>query len=128
MKVPSLFAGLRTVALSVCAVLAAGNAVVAQGTEARAIMLRLVDGVVTGDAVEGTGRRAVVRVEQGETVELHWRSDAATELHLHGYNVAVKAGGGDAVMRFTAAATGRFPVEAHALGDKTVLYLEVHPR
>ena len=55
--------------------------------------------------------------------------DRATALHLHGYGVETRATvDGGAVMTFVAGATGRFPIEARDLGDRTVLYVEVLPR
>jgi len=76
----------------------------------------------------------VVRVKQGQTVELRWSSDEAVELHLHGYDIVAKPKpGAPAVMRFKAHATGRYPVTAHGHGhgdghaENTMLYLEVHP-
>lgn len=76
----------------------------------------------------------VVRVTEGQIVELRWSSDTATELHLHGYDVVARPKpGAPAVMRFKAHATGRYPVtvHGHAHGgghtEKTMLYLEVHP-
>ncbi len=76
----------------------------------------------------------VVRVKEGQTVELRWSTDEAVELHLHGYDVVAKAKpGASAVMRFKAHATGRYPVTIHGHShgsghsEKTLLYLEVHP-
>ncbi len=78
----------------------------------------------------------VVRVKEGEAVDLYWVTDETVELHLHGYDIEVKAKpGAPAAMSFKAHATGRFPVTAHGFGDhhggghseKTLLYLEVHP-
>ena len=101
----------------------------AAAQDTRVVELRLADGVVTGAEVESAGRRPVLRVRQGDTVELRWTTDQATELHLHGYDVEVHTtAGGAAVMTFAARAAGRFPIEAHDLGDKTVLYVEVLPR
>ena len=109
------------------AVFGAGTS--AQDATTLVLVLRLADGEVTGDEVEGRGRRAVVRVRQGDSVELRWTSDTATELHLHGYDREAHATvDGEAVISFVADATGRFPIEAHGLGDRTVLYVEVLPR
>ncbi len=76
----------------------------------------------------------VVRVKEGQTVELRLSTDEAVELHLHGYDVVAKAKpGASAVMRFKAHATGRYPVTIHGhshgsgRSEKTLLYLEVHP-
>lgn len=76
----------------------------------------------------------VVRVTEGQIVELILSSDEAVELHLHGYDVVAKAKpGAPAVMGFSAHATGRYPVTMHGHShggthsEKTLLYLEVHP-
>jgi FtsP/CotA-like multicopper oxidase with cupredoxin domain len=72
-----------------------------------------------------------VRVAKGDAVELRWTSDRAVELHLHGYDVQVRAGPeSPKVMRFEAHATGRFPVEIHGSSGRhtTLVYVEVHPR
>lgn len=73
----------------------------------------------------------VVRVTQGQAVELVWTSDEATEVHLHGYDIELKLRPDQpAVMALTAHATGRFPVTRHGSGEhthETLLYLEVYP-
>jgi hypothetical protein len=72
-----------------------------------------------------------VRVTKGDTVELRWSSDRAIDLHLHGYDVEVRAApDAPQVMRFEARATGRFPVEIHGSSGRhtTLIYVEVHPR
>ncbi|MFC1684038.1 hypothetical protein ACFL0R_01005 [Pseudomonadota bacterium] len=75
----------------------------------------------------------VIRVIQGQVVELVWLSDEATELHLHGYDVEIQVKPGQhAVMALAAHATGRFPITSHgfganANGHQTLLYLEVYP-
>jgi hypothetical protein len=74
----------------------------------------------------------VVRVRQGDDVTLRWSTDAPLTIHLHGYDLEQKlAPGPAAAMRFTARATGRFPIEVHTHhsgSDRTLGYLEVHPR
>ena len=72
-----------------------------------------------------------VRVVKGDTVELRWTSDRPVELHLHGYDLQVRANpDAPQVMRFEARATGRFPVETHGSSGRhaTLIYVEVHPR
>ena len=72
-----------------------------------------------------------VRVVKGDTVELRWTSDRAVELHLHGYDLQVRATpDAPQVMRFEARATGRFSVEIHGSSGRhaTLIYVEVHPR
>ncbi len=76
----------------------------------------------------------VVRVTQGDNLELVWSTDEAVSLHLHGYDIEVKLEPEEpTVMAFRAHATGRFPVTSHGFGDDhhghdTLLYLEVYPR
>jgi hypothetical protein len=71
----------------------------------------------------------LVRVRQGEEVILKWRADQAVVLHLHGYDIEAKVSPATwTEMRFTAAATGRFPIELHAQTHATIAHLEVHPR
>jgi hypothetical protein len=74
----------------------------------------------------------VVTVRQGDDVTLRWTTDQRMTIHLHGYDLEKTLAPGPPVsMRFTARATGRFPIEIHAHGQETeqVLgYLEVHPR
>ena len=74
----------------------------------------------------------VVRVRQGDEVTLRWSTDTALTIHLHGYDLEQKLAPGPAVsVRFTAKATGRFPIEVHTHrsgGDRTLGYLEVLPR
>ncbi|TMH01136.1 MAG: hypothetical protein E6H67_17810 [Betaproteobacteria bacterium] len=86
------------------------------------------------------GGASTLRVVQGDRIELRWTSDEVATLHLHGYEVeATVAPGAPATMVFEAYATGRFPIVAHGFGksggstttpqrEKTLLYLEVHPR
>ena len=75
---------------------------------------------------------SVVRVLQGDLVILRWTTDRAVELHLHGYDVSVRATpAAPAEMRLEAHATGRFAVAAHDEArdvERTILHLEVHPR
>jgi hypothetical protein len=83
------------------------------------------------------GGQNVIRVAQGDTVELEFTDDEAAELHLHGYDRLVTLQPGrPAVLRIEATIAGRFPLEAHAVGTgggrrhmhSVVLYLEVLPR
>jgi hypothetical protein len=83
------------------------------------------------------GGQNVIRVAQGDTVELEFTGDEAAELHLHGYDRLLKLQPGlPAVLRIEARIAGRFPLEAHAFGagggrrhtQNVVLYLEVLPR
>jgi hypothetical protein len=76
----------------------------------------------------------VIRVSEGETVEIRWTTDAPAEVHLHGYDIEIQvAPGAAATMTFKAFATGRFPITLHGSGGHghaygTLLYLEVLPR
>jgi len=75
----------------------------------------------------------VIRVRQGDDVTLRWTSDRALTIHLHGYDIEkqVPSAGEPTIMRFTARATGRFPIEVHGAShgpEKVLGYLEVHPR
>ena len=77
----------------------------------------------------------VIRVTQGEIVELVWHVDEPASLHLHGYDIEFEVAPDEpTVIRLTAHATGRFPVTSHGFGGghdhghATLLYLEVYPR
>jgi hypothetical protein len=71
----------------------------------------------------------LVRVRQGEEVILKWRADQAVALHLHGYDIEANVSPATwTEMRFTANATGRFPIELHTQTHATIAHLEVHPR
>ena len=76
----------------------------------------------------------VIRLTQGQRVEIVWITDEAVELHMHGYDIRVEISpDGPATMTFTAHATGRFPVTSHGFGDEhghghvTLAYIEIHP-
>ncbi|MGH8496562.1 MAG: hypothetical protein ACREVN_10560 [Gammaproteobacteria bacterium] len=74
----------------------------------------------------------VVRVTQGDRLELVWTTDETVQLHLHGYDIELEVTPDvPAVMSLTAHATGRFPVTSHGFGGghghDTLLYLEVYP-
>jgi hypothetical protein len=82
---------------------------------------------------------SVIRVSQGDPVEIVLTSDEAAELHLHGYDLKLSlAPNVPGTMRFTAKIAGRFPLEAHRFGavsssrrhrsEGPLLYIEVHPR
>jgi len=78
-----------------------------------------------------TGGQDTIRVQQGDTVVLRWHSDRAIVLHLHGYEIETRvAPGAVAETRFTARATGRFPIHLHAgqaRPEAVLAYLEVYP-
>jgi len=75
-----------------------------------------------------------LRVTQGDSIELVWKSDEAGSLHLHGYDIEFEVTPDEnATVTFTAHATGRFPVTSHGFGGdhghghEAMLYLEVYP-
>lgn len=69
----------------------------------------------------------VLRVTRGDTVRLLVTSDAADELHLHGYDLHLDLEAGTtAELTFTAEHAGRFEYELHKR-HQTVGALEVYP-
>lgn len=107
-------------------VLAVGLAFVATGgvlAEPRLFELALEDGRLSES-------QRLLRVRQGDEVTLKWTTDRPFTLHVHGYDLEAKLVLQMAVeLRFTARATGRFPLEIHGPGtERTVGHLEVHPR
>lgn len=93
--------------------------------ETRTFDLSIRNGQLPADA-------RVIRVRQVDDVTLRWTADAALTVHLHGYDIeATPVPGTPRSMRFTARATGRFPIEVHAagrVGERTIGHFEVHPR
>jgi hypothetical protein len=70
----------------------------------------------------------VIKVHQGDDVILHLTSDAADELHLHGYDLHAKTRPGETVtLQFNATRTGRFGYELHH-ANAELGALEVYPR
>jgi hypothetical protein len=80
---------------------------------------------------ELSGGPETIRVHQGDTVVLHWRSDRPAVAHLHGYDIETRIMPGTvAETRFQARAAGRFPVHLHAgsgSSESVLVYLEVYP-
>jgi len=79
----------------------------------------------------------VIRVEEGDRVELRIAADEDGELHLHGYDVVIELRAGEmSVAVFDAQVAGRFPVSSHGFGSsadrehgqEALFYLEVYPR
>jgi hypothetical protein len=80
----------------------------------------------------------LIRVSQGDVVRLRWASDRPLDLHLHGYDIERHVEpGATAELRFTAYATGRFPIHVHeqqgrigARGheEEALVMIEVYPR
>ncbi len=91
---------------------------------------RVVDLVVRGGVLPADDR--VIRVRQGDDVTLRLTTDRALAIHLHGYDIEKDIRpGSPSIVRFTARATGRFPIEVHGVTggrEHTLGYLEVHPR
>ncbi|MGY1740620.1 MULTISPECIES: hypothetical protein [unclassified Blastococcus] len=84
----------------------------------RQLAVEVAGGAVSGD----TGR---VPVDLGEQVTLAVTSDAADELHLHGYDLTAELQpGAQAVLTFTADISGVFEVELHEAGT-VLLSLQV---
>ena len=98
----------------------ASNAVAAE----RILDLTIVKGRLSGGS-------DTIRVQQGDNVVLRWHSDRPIVLHLHGYEIETRVvPGAVAETRFTARATGRFPVHVHAgqaRSEAVLAYLEVYP-
>jgi hypothetical protein len=73
-----------------------------------------------------------VRVLQGDTLVLELRSDAALDVHLHGYDVALSLKPDTpGSLQLVAHTLGRFPLAPHGKGHHhgpALLYLEVVPR
>jgi len=77
----------------------------------------------------------LLRVSQGDRVELEVSSDEAAELHLHGYDKLMSVvPGKPGTLRIEANIAGRFALEAHSFGSAgkpmhlVLFYLEVLPR
>jgi hypothetical protein len=79
----------------------------------------------------------LIRIRQGDVVQLRWTSDRAITIHLHGYDLErTVVPGAVSEMTFTANATGRFPVEVHkgdgqgghSHGEAPLVRVEVYPR
>jgi hypothetical protein len=65
-----------------------------------------------------TGADDLIRVRQGQQVELRWLADEPASIHLHGYDIRASLKPGvPVVWNFEANATGFFPIEAHGFGS-----------
>jgi hypothetical protein len=90
----------------------------AEATGGRRLAVEIRGGQVSGD----TGR---VPVELGDQVTLTVTSDAADELHLHGYDLEAELAPGEpATLSFTADIPGVFEAELHEAGT-VLLSLQV---
>lgn len=118
-----------------CFLLATLWCVSAEGVEAQAAELTF-NLRIEGGHVPASMR--LVRVTEGDVVRLRWSVDRPVVLHLHGYDIEKRIEPGVVgEMTFTARATGRFPLHAHAIradasgqrhDDAPLLYVEVYPR
>jgi hypothetical protein len=80
----------------------------------------------------------LIRVKQRDVVKLRWDTDQPLTLHLHGYDIEQKVEAGTiAEMKFTARATGRFPVHLHDARERAgspshheppLVLIEVYPQ
>jgi hypothetical protein len=81
----------------------------------------------------------VIRVTEGDSVEIVLTGDEQAELHLHGYDIMLSLTPNvPGKIAFNAKIGGRFPLEAHRFGSgahtsnyhagRPLLYVEVHPR
>jgi len=79
-----------------------------------------------------TAEPRVLAVRQNDQVVVRVSSDKPVQIHLHGYDIER-----DVVpnvvtsLRFSATATGRFPIEIHSrepVKQRPLAYLEVRPR
>ena len=75
-----------------------------------------------------------IRVTQGDTVRLVWKSDETAKLHLHGYDIEFSVSASKLrTIQFIAKASGRFSITSHSFSDteghghEALLYLEVYP-
>ncbi len=90
------------------------------------IEIHIVNREVVGDQL--------IRVTQGQIVEMTWTTDEETQVHIHGYEIHIPTSPDTpAKVTFEAHATGRFPVTSHGYGDEyglmhqMLLYFEVYP-
>jgi hypothetical protein len=74
-----------------------------------------------------SGEARTLRFDSGDTIRLRFTSDAAAEVHIHGYDRTVEVpAGGSASTRFKGDAEGIFEVEDHHSGA-VLAKLEVRP-
>lgn len=96
----------RTAAVLLALALATGAA-----AAERAFTLEAVDGRLPA-------AQRTLRVAKGDAVAVHFTSNRAGELHLHGYRLDAKVVPARiSTLRFTAHATGRYRIEWHGEGD-----------
>jgi hypothetical protein len=84
-----------------------------------------------GDA-EPPAKPRILSVLQNDRVVLHLTADRPVHIHLHGYDIESDVAPNHvATLRFTATATGRFPIEIHSHEphhQRPLAYVEVRPR
>ena len=79
------------------------------------------------DGRPASGEARTLEFDSGETVRLRFESNAASEIHIHGYDKYVNVpAGGSARTRFKANAEGIFEIEDHGTGE-LLANLEVRP-
>ena len=73
------------------------------------------------------GDPKTLEFDSGDTVRLRFRSDTATEIHVHGYDKELEVpAGGTARTSFEANAEGIFEIEDHGTGE-LLAKLQVNP-
>ena len=86
-----------------------------------------VESIRIRDGQPASGESRTLTFESGDTVRLRFSSNAASEIHIHGYDKYVNVpAGGSARTRFEADAEGIFEVEDHGTGA-LLAKLEVRP-
>ena len=73
------------------------------------------------------GGEKKLRYESGDTIALRFVSDAAGEVHIHGFDKYVEVGPAAGVTRFKANLEGIFEVEEHGSGE-ILATLEIRPK
>jgi hypothetical protein len=111
---------------------------------ARALLAAALLAVASGNAVaedrvfelgihrEGpVAKPEVLTVRQADQVVIRLTSDKPVQVHLHGYDIERDVvPNAVTLLRFTATATGRFPIELHSKGPRKqapLAYVEVQP-
>jgi hypothetical protein len=118
----------RFIAVSLVLILFSSHVWASDGSK-RIVDVEIKSRVVTGDKV--------IKVTQGQSVQLRWSTDETVSLHLHGYNIKTLVTPAKLTsMNFLAKVTGRFAVTSHGFGQNVghhghgksaLIYVEVHP-
>lgn len=81
---------------------------------------------------EPPAKAPVLSILQNDRVVVRLTSDRPVHVHLHGYDIESDVAPDHATsLRFTATATGRFPLEIHSnepRKQRPLAYIEVRPR